>query len=328
MKSITTKLGASGPEVFPIALGCMAMSGIYGKTSDDESIATIQAAIDRGVNLIDTGDFYGRGHNEMLVGRAIKGRRDKVHMSVKFGTLIGPDGAYIGFDARPQFVKTSVGYSLKRLGVELIDIYRPARLDPDVPIEETIGAIADLVKAGYVKHIGLSEVGVDTIRRAQAVHPIVDLQIEYSLVSRGPEQRIFPVLEELGISATLYGVLSKGLLSGSKVAGPGDLRAYFPRFSPDHRAQNEAVVARLAAFAKERGQNAAQLALAWVLAKQPRLVPVVGARMPAQLVDLLGALERPLSPKEVEEIEAILPADAISGTRYQLAHMAHLDSER
>jgi aryl-alcohol dehydrogenase-like predicted oxidoreductase len=322
-----TKLGATGPEVFPIGLGCMAMSGIYGKTSDDESIATIHEAIDRGINLIDTGDFYNAGHNEMLVGRAIRGRRDKVYVSVKFGALVGPDRSFIGFDARPQLVKAFAAYSLKRLDIDVIDIYRPARLDPNVPIEETIGAIADLIKAGFVKHMGLSEVGVETIRRAQAVHPVVDVQIEYSLISRGPEQKIFPALEELGVSATLYGILSRGLLSGSKSGGPGDFRVFYPRFWLEHRVQNDAMVARLSTFAKERGQSAAQLGLAWVLAKQPRLVPLVGARTPAQLLDLLAALERPLSDEEVHALEAIVPADAILGSRYPAAHMAQLDSE-
>jgi len=302
----------------------MAMSGIYSKTTDDEGIATIHEAIDRGINLIDTGDFYGTGHNEMLVGRAIRGRRDKVHVSVKFGALVGPDRVFVGFDARPQLVKAFAAYSLKRLGIDVIDIYRPARLDPNVPIEETIGAIADLIKAGFVKHVGLSEVGVETIRRAQAVHPVVDVQTEYSLISRGPEQKIFPALEELGMSATLYGILSRGLLSGSKLAGPGDIRGHFPRFSPEHLAQNEAVVASFSAFAKERGQSAAQLALAWVLAKQPRLVPLAGARTPAQLLDLLAALDRPLSGEEVQALEAIVPADAILGSRYPAAHMAQL----
>jgi aryl-alcohol dehydrogenase-like predicted oxidoreductase len=321
------RLGATGPEVFPIALGCMAMSGIYGKTSDDESIATIHEAIDRGINVIDTGDFYGTGHNEMLVGRALRGRRDKVHVSVKFGPLVGPDRVFIGFDARPQLVKAFAAYSLKRLGIEVIDIYRPARLDPNVPIAETIGAIADLVKAGFVKHVGLSEVGVETIRRAHAVHPVVDVQIEYSLISRGPEQKIFPALEELGVSATLYGILSRGLLSGSTSGGPADFRNLFPRFSPEHRAENDAVVARFSAFAKKRGQSAAQLALAWVLAKQPRLVPLIGARTCAQLLDLLDVLEHPLPGNEVQTLESIVPADAILGSRYPGEQMARLDSE-
>jgi aryl-alcohol dehydrogenase-like predicted oxidoreductase len=263
----------------------------------------------------------------MLVGRALRGRRDKVHVSVKFGALVGPDHAFLGFDARPQLVKAFAAYSLKRLGIDVIDIYRPARLDPNVPIEETIGAIADLIKAGFVKRVSLSEVGVETIRRAHAVHPLVDVQIEYSLISRGPEQKIFPALEELGISATLYGILSRGLLSGSKSGGPGDFRNLFPRFSPQHRVQNQAVVARFSAFAQERGQSAAQLAFAWALAKQPRLVPLAGVRTRAQLLDLLGALDRPLSGEDVQALEAIVPADAILGSRYPAAHMAQLDSE-
>ncbi|MDB4994773.1 MAG: aldo/keto reductase [Myxococcaceae bacterium] len=313
---------------FPLALGCMGMSGMYGASSDDEGVAVIQSAIERGVTLIDTGDFYGMGHNEMLVGRAIRGRRDKVEISVKFGALRGPDGSWLGVDTRPAAVSTFAAYSLKRLGVEVIDIYRPARLDPAVPIEETIGAIAELVKKGYVRHIGLSEVGVETIRRAHAVHPIRDLQIEYSLISRAPEDAIFPALAELGIGATLYGVLSRGLLTGSKVGGPGDFRAHLPRFAGDNRAKNEAVVEHVRAFAEARGQTPAQLAVAWVLAKQPKLTPVVGARTQKQLTDVLGALDRPLTAADVSKLEALVPRDAVAGSRYAEAQMAHLDSER
>jgi aryl-alcohol dehydrogenase-like predicted oxidoreductase len=327
-KTKTTKLGATGPDVFPIALGCMGMSGVYGATTDDEGVATIHAAIERGVTLIDTGDFYNMGHNELLVRRGIEGRRDKVQVSVKFGMLRGPDGSWLGADTRPVAVQNFAAYSLKRLNIEAIDIYRPARLDPAVPIEDTIGAIADLVKKGYVRHIGLSEVGVDTIRRAQKVHPIVDLQIEYSLVSRAPEEKIFPVLEELGISATLYGVLSRGLLSGSKPTGPGDFRAYLPRFAADNRAKNDQVVANVRAFAEARGQTAAQLEVAWALAKQPKFVPLIGARSREQLRSVLDALEKPLSAKEVAELEALIPQNAIAGSRYQDAQMAHLDSEK
>jgi aryl-alcohol dehydrogenase-like predicted oxidoreductase len=306
----TKQLGSHGPAVFPLALGCMGMSPIYGAIDEDESIATIHAAIDHGVNVIDTGDFYGVGHNELLLRRALAGRRDKVLLSVKFGALRGPDGAWLGIDARPVAVKNAVAHSLTRLGVEVIDIYRPARLDPSVPIEDTIGAIAELIKAGYVRHIGLSEVGPETIRRAHAVHPIADLQIEYALISRAPEAKIFPVLEELGISATLYGVLARGLLGGSvPQASAGDYRAHLPRFSAEHAATNEAVVARLRAFAAARDLTPGQAAIAWVLAKQPRLVPVIGARKRAQL-------------------EALIPAGAIAGDRYQAAQMAHLDSER
>jgi len=321
----TVKLGATGPEVFALGLGCMGMSGMYGATDDAESVRTIQEAIDRGVTLLDTGDFYGMGHNELLVGRAIAGRRERVQVSVKFGALRGPDGSWTGVDTRPVAVKNFAAYSLKRLGVDVIDIYRPARLDPNVPIEDTIGAIADLVKAGYVRHIGLSEVGAETIRRAHRVHPIADLQIEYSLASRGPEDGIFPVLAELGISATLYGVLSRGLLTGSKPKGPGDFRAYLPRFTGSNREKNEDAVSALQRFAHERGMTPGQLAIAWVLARQPAFVPLVGTKTRVQLEDALGALERPLSKEDVAALESLV---TISGDRYASEQLKHLDSER
>lgn len=320
-----TRLGNTGPEVFPIALGCMSMSGAYGPSDEAEGVATIQEAIERGVTLIDTGDFYGNGHNELLVRRGIEGRRDKVQLSVKFGAMRGPDGAPLGFDARPAAVKNFCNYSLRRLGVDVIDVYRPARLDPDVPIEDTIGAIADLVKQGYVRHVGLSEVGVDTIRRAAKVHPLSDLQIEYAIVTRNAEEKLFPVLRELGMSATLYGVLSRGLLTGSQATGA---RAGFPRFNGEAAERNAAVVARFHAFASDRGLTPAQLSVAWVLAKQPSFVPVVGARTRKQLNDVLGALDRPLSATDVAALEELLPPNAIEGTRYPAVHMQHLDSER
>ncbi len=324
----TTTLGQSGPQVFPLGLGCMGMSGAYGPTDDTESVATIQAAIDAGVTLIDTGDFYGMGHNELLVGRAIASRRERVQVSVKFGALRGPDGAWLGIDTRPAAVKTFAAYSLKRLGVEAIDIYRPARLDPAVPIEETVGAIADLVKAGYVRHAGLSEVGADTVARAQRVLPIVDLQIEYSLASRGPEASIFPVLRRLGISATLYGIFSRGLLAGSKPKGRGDFRAYLPRFAPVHREQNDAIARSLQRFAAERDMSVGQLAIAWTLARQPGFVPLIGAKTRAQLADALAALDKPLSASDLNALEALVPEGAIAGTRYGAEQMAHLDSEK
>lgn len=328
MQERTTKLGATGPAVFPIALGCMGMSGMYGASSEREGIATIQAAVDRGVTLIDTGDFYGMGANERLVGKALRGRRDKVQISVKFGALRGPGGDWLGMTGRPAAVKAFCAWSLERLGVDVIDVYRPARVDPAVPIEETVGAIADLVKDGYVRHVGLSEVGVDTLRRAREVAPIVDLQIEYSLVSRKPELSIFPALKEIGASATLYGVLSRGLLSGSKPTDAKDFRSALPRFTGDNATRNEAVVAKLRAFAERRGQTAAQVCIAWVLAKQPRLVPVIGARTRVQMESALAALDKPLSEDEVRALEAIVPREAIAGDRYGAAHMANLDSER
>jgi aryl-alcohol dehydrogenase-like predicted oxidoreductase len=306
----------------------MGMSGMYGHADQNESIATIHAALDSGINLLDTGDFYGMGHNEMLIGRALKDRRDKVLLSVKFGALRGPDGAWLGFDARPPAVKNFLAHSLTRLGVDHVDIYRPARLDPRVPIEETVGTIADLVKAGYVRYIGLSEVGPETIRRANAVHPISDLQIEYSLVTRGPEQAIFPVLDELGIGVTAYGVLSRGLLSGSKPAASGDFRAQLPRFTGENLAQNERLIETLRSLAAEKGVPAAQLAIAWVLAKGRSIVPVIGARTRTQLSDALMACDIQLSGSELGTIEAAIPPTAIAGTRYDERQMKMLDSER
>jgi aryl-alcohol dehydrogenase-like predicted oxidoreductase len=322
------KLGATGPEVFPIALGCMGMSGMYGVTDDAESIATIHAAIDAGVNLLDTGDFYGMGHNEMLLGRALHFNRDEVLISVKFGAQRGPNGAWLGYDARPAAVKTALAYSLKRLGVDYIDIYRPGRLDPNVPIEDTIGAIAQMVAAGYVRHIGLSEVGPETIRRAAAVHPIVDLQIEYALVSRSPETKIFPLLDELGIAATTYGALSRGLLSGSLPSGAGDMRAHLPRFKGENHAANQQLAARLRMIAASRSITPVQLAIAWVLAKGPSLIPVVGSRTRAQIAEALGALDVKLTAEEIAELEAAVPAEAVAGTRYDPMQMKQLDSEK
>jgi aryl-alcohol dehydrogenase-like predicted oxidoreductase len=322
------KLGLIGPEVSPLALGCMGMSGMYGATDDAESLATIHAAIDAGINMLDTGDFYGMGHNEMLIGKALRLVREKVVLSVKFGAQRGPNGAWLGFDSRPIAVKAALAYSLKRLGVEYIDIYRPSRLDPSVPIEETVGAIAEMVLAGYVRFIGLSEVGPETIRRAVAVHPIVDLQIEYALVSRGPEAKIFPVLKELGLGATTYGALSRGLLSGSQPAATGDFRAFLPRFTGDNLARNLQLVATLKEIAAGKGITPVQLAIGWVLAQGSFIVPVVGARTRAQLAESLGALDVQFTAEELAAIETALPADAITGSRYDERQMRTLDSEK
>ena len=322
------RLGASGPEVFPLALGCMGMSGMYGPADEDESLATIHAALDRGVTLIDTGDFYGTGHNEMLIGRALRGRRQGALLSVKFGALRSPDGGWIGVDTRPSAVRNFLAYSLTRLGVDHVDIYRPARLDPSVPIEETIGAMADLVKAGHVRAIGLSEVGPETIRRAHAVHPICDLQIEYSLISRGPEARIIPLLAELGIGVTAYGVLSRGLLTGSRPRAQGDFRGYLPRFSGENRERNDRLVEELNRLAAEKGIRPAQLAIAWALGKGPNVVPVVGARTRAQLDEAVAALDVQLSPADLTRIESAMPPAAVAGTRYDPHQMKILDSER
>jgi len=324
----TRKLGATGPSVFPIALGCMGMSGVYGAADESESVATIHAAVDAGINLIDTGDFYDMGHNEMLVGRALRFIRDQVLISVKFGAQRSPDGAFLGFDARPAAVKTALAYSLKRLGVDHIDIYRPARLDANVPIEDTIGAIADMIKAGYVRHIGLSELGPETIRRAAAVHPIVDLQIEYSLISRSPEAKIFPLLDELGIAVTAYGVLSRGLLSGSSITGSGDMRNRFPRFAADNLARNQQLVMRLKQIAEAWGITPSQLAIAWALAKGDSIVPLMGARTRTQLAESLAALEVKLSPTEIADLEAAIRPEEVAGTRYDEHQMKVLDSEK
>lgn len=306
----------------------MGMSGMYGPADERESIATIHAALDAGITLLDTGDYYGAGHNELLIGRALRDRRDKALLSVKFGALRGPDGSWLGMDARPAAVKNFLAYTLTRLGVDHIDIYRPGRLDPSVPIEETVGTIADLVNVGYVRAIGLSEVGPDTIRRAQAVHPISDLQIEYSLISRGPEAKIFPLLAELGIGVTAYGVLSRGLLSGSRPASQGDFRAYLPRFTGDNRERNQRLLETLQKMATEKGISASQLAIAWVLAKGTTIVPLIGARTRPQLTESLGALQVALTPGEIARMEEAIPASAVAGTRYDEHQMRILDSER
>jgi aryl-alcohol dehydrogenase-like predicted oxidoreductase len=325
----TRALGKHGPQaVSAIALGTMGMSQMYGASDDEESIAVIQAALDAGINLIDTGDFYGFGHNEMLLGRALQGRREQAMLSVKFGALRAPNGVWTGVDGRPQAVKNFLAYSLQRLGVDHIDIYRLARLDPAVPIEDTIGAIADMVQAGYVRHIGLSEVGVDTIRRAHSVHPIADLQIEYSLISRGPEANIFPVLDELGIGVTAYGVLSRGLLSGSRPTGAGDFRTYLPRFSAENMAKNQRLLQVLNDIAHQHHASASQVAIQWVLSKGINIVPVIGARKLTQLTEALGAVSLQFSQDEIVAIEAAIAINPVVGTRYDQSQMVHLDSER
>jgi pyridoxine 4-dehydrogenase len=327
------RLGKTGPEVSGMGLGCMGMSGMYGPSDRKESIATIHAALDAGINLLDTGDFYGMGHNEMLISEALKGRnRDNVVLSVKFGGLRNPEGGWSGFDARPIAVKNFVAYSLQRLGVDHIDIYRPARLDPSVPIEDTVGAIADLVKAGYVRHIGLSEVGSDTIKRAAAVHPIVDLQIEYSLISRGFEDSILPTCRELGISITAYGVLSRGLISGHWQRGAGkekgDFRAYSPRFQEGNLEKNLALVEALRKIADARGVSVAQIAIAWVASKGADIVPVIGARRRDRLTEALGSQSVHLSAADFLAIEKAVPKDAAVGGRYPEAQLVHMDSEK
>jgi pyridoxine 4-dehydrogenase len=326
------KLGISGPTVSAIGLGCMGMSDFYGATDRSESIATIHGALDAGITLLDTGDFYGMGHNEMLIREALVGRkREDVHISVKFGALRDPAGAWSGYDSRPAAVRNFVAYSLQRLGIDYIDIYRPARLDPTVPIEDTIGAIADLVKAGYVRHIGLSEVGAATIRRASAVHPISDLQIEYSLISRGIEAEILPTCRELGIGITAYGVLSRGLISGhwsKERAGGKDFRSFSPRFQGDNLDRNLGLVEQIRTIADSLGATVAQVAIAWVAAQGEDIVPLVGARRRERLTESLGAAKLKLSLENLESLARAIPPDAVAGERYPAAQLAHMDSEK
>ena len=322
------QLGSHGPAVSRLGLGCMAMSGVYGSIDDVESTSTIQMALDEGINLLDTGDFYGMGHNEMLIGQAIKGRRDKVVLSVKFGPMRAPSGEHIGFDGRPLAVKNFLSYSLRRLGTDYIDIYRAGRLDPTVPIEDTVGAMVEMQRAGYIRYISLSEISGKTARRANAVYPITDVQLEYSAISRNMETKVLPTLRELGIGVTAYAVLSRGLLAGSALKEKGDGRVHFPRFAGSNLEQNQKVAAAFQQAARERGISAAQLAIAWVLAQGDDIVPVVGSRTRTQLCDTLGALNVRLTAEELRRIDAAASPAKIAGDRYNPIQMEILDSER
>jgi aryl-alcohol dehydrogenase-like predicted oxidoreductase len=328
----TRTLGSTGPTVSALGLGAMGMSGAYGPADRAESIATVHAALEAGVTLIDTGDFYGMGHNELLLAEALRDRdRDSYELSVKSGQMRGP-GPVIGpQDNRPEAVRNFLAYSLTRLGVDHIDIYRPARLDPAVPIEETVGAIKEMIDAGYVRHVGLSEVDAATIRRAHAVHPIADLQIEYSLLSRAVEAEVLPTLRELGIGMTAYGVLGRGLLSGrwkaGQAAGPGDFRGMNPRFSAGNVEHNLALVEALRRVAEAKGCTVAQLAIAWVAAQGSDIgdiVPLVGARTRERLAEALPAAQLDLTADDLAEIEKAVPAGAARGDRYPAAFMSSL----
>ncbi|WP_151481349.1 aldo/keto reductase [Streptomyces albicerus] len=332
----TRHLGSTGPQVSALGLGCMGMSALYGDADRAESVATIHAALEAGVTLLDTGDFYAMGHNEMLIGEALRSapaaRREQALTSVKFGALRDPDGGWSGYDGRPAAVKNFAAYSLQRLGVDHIDVYRIARVDPDVPIEETVGAIAELVEKGYVRHIGLSEAGAETVRRAAATAPISDLQIEYSLISRGIEDEILPTTRELGIGITAYGVLSRGLISGhftrDRQLAANDFRAISPRFQGENLRHNLGLVEALRKIAEQKGVSVAQIAIAWVLARGEDIVPLVGARSRDRLAEALGALDVTLDAADLAAIEDAVPPGAAAGDRYPSAQMAHLDSER
>ncbi|MFC8360488.1 aldo/keto reductase [Streptomyces griseorubiginosus] len=335
MTTRTRTLGTTGPQVSALGLGCMGMSPVYGDVDRKESIATIHAALEAGVTLLDTGDFYAMGHNEMLIGEALRAapaaRREQALLSVKFGALRGPGGEWAGYDGRPAAVKNFAAYSLQRLGVDHIDVYRIARLDRDVPIEETVGAISELIEQGYVRHVGLSEVGAETIRRAAATAPIADLQIEYALISRGIEEEVLPTTRELGISITAYGVLSRGLISGHFSAGQqlaaNDFRAHSPRFQDGNLQHNLNLVEALRKIAEQKGVTVAQIAIAWVLAQGEDIVPLVGARTRERLAESLGALDVVLDAEDLRAIEEAVPADAAAGERYPAAQMTYLGSK-
>lgn len=329
----TRQLGANGPKISGLSLGCLGMSDNYGPADERESVATIHAALDAGITLLDTGDIYGMGHNELLIREALRTRkRDDVQISVKFGGLRKPDGHYLGFDTRPAAAWNFLSYTLRRLNTDYIDVYRPARLDPNVPIEDTVGALSEMVSVGYVRHIGLSEVGVETLRRAHAVHPVADLQIEYSLVSRGIEESILPACRQIGVAITAYGVLSRGLLSGhwspERQTTGRDFRTRAPRFQPGNLEQNLELVERLRRLADKRGVTVAQLAIAWVAAQGRDIIPVIGARTRDQLAESLGAVGLKLDPGDLAAIEAAVPAGSAAGGRYAEWQMAYLDSER
>ncbi len=324
-------LGSGGPQVSRVGLGLMGMSGIYGPADEAESIATIHAALDAGITLLDTGDFYGMGHNEMLLREALRGTdRSRVFIQVKFGGQRDPRGAFIGQDTSPSAVKNFLAYTLQRLGTDHVDLYQPARLDPRVPIEDTVGAIAEMIEAGFVRYLGLSEVGAATIRRAHAVHPVSALQIEYSLMSRGIEAEILPTVRALGIGVTAYGVLSRGLLSAASAReiGENDPRVRFPRFQAGNLGRNLDLLAALEKIAQDHGVTTAQLAIAWVLSRGTDIIPLIGTKRRGRLAEALGTLDLRLTPADLAALEAAIPPGQVAGDRYEPGQMAALDSEQ
>ena len=311
------RLGRNGPLVSALGMGCMALR-MGNDRSEQEAIGTVQAALDAGFSLLDTGDFYGSGQSEMLVGRAIKGRREQAFLSVKFGAQVDPNGRIIGLDGRPNSVKNFAAYSLQRLGVETIDLYQPGRADPEVPYEDTIGAVADLIKEGKVRYLGVSEVGADLLRRAHAVHPVTALEIEYSLASRFIEAEILPAARELGIGVVAYRILAEGMLSGTLPQGQPPAGAHFlaPRMHGENYARNMATAQIMVAMAQSKGITPAQLALAWVLSRGDDIVPLAGISRPARIADNLKALEVAFTAQETAELERAFAPGAIVGLRY------------
>ncbi len=329
----TRKLGTDGPQVSALGLGCMAFSGSYGPANDAQSVAVIQAALEQGITMLDTADFYGMGHNEMLIREALwnGGNRDNAFIAVKAGVMWGPDRSPLAIDVRPAAMKNYLAYSLRRLGTDYVDLFQPARVDPHVPIEDTIGAISDLVNQGYVRHIGLSEASAVTLRRAHDTHPISALQIEYSVLSRGIEDEILPTARQLGISVVAYGVLSRGLIGGRAMSGganPHDGRSKYPRFQGDNLTRNVHIINALADIARDRELSVSQLAIAWVLSRGEDIIPLVGARNHGQLFDAIDAVDAELTADDLAAVDDVAPDGIVAGARYAPHQMQMLDSER